>query len=142
MIPFAAPSDDILFSMRVVADAAGLAAWDDDLAQDILQAFARFAEAELAPINARGDRAGCVLDQGRVRMPSGFAEVYAQVAAMGWQGLSAPEPYGGMGQGPLVAAMVSEVFSGANHALQMLCNLVPGAIATLLAHGTDRQQAE
>ena len=142
MIPFAAPTEDILFSMRVVAGAADLPGWDDDLVQDILQAFASFAEAEIAPINASGDRAGCYLENGRVRMPDGFAEVYRQLAAMGWQGLTAPEAFGGMGQGPLVAAMVSEVFSGANHALQMISNLVPGAIATLLAFGTDRQQAE
>jgi 3-(methylthio)propanoyl-CoA dehydrogenase len=140
MIPFAAPTGDILFSMREVAGAAALPGWDDDLAQDILQAFATFAEAEIAPINASGDRAGCVLENGRVRMPPGFAPVYAQLAAMGWQGLTAPERFGGMGQGPLIAAMVSEVFSGANHALQMVCNLVPGAMATLLSFGTERQQ--
>jgi 3-(methylthio)propanoyl-CoA dehydrogenase len=142
MIPFSAPIADILFSMRDVASAADLPEWDDDLVQDILQAFAGFAEAEIAPLNARGDRDGCRLENGRVRMPDGFAPVYAQLAAMGWQGLTAPEAFGGMGQGPLIAAMVSEVFSGANHALQMVCNLVPGAIATLLSFGSDRQQAE
>jgi len=142
MIPYAAPTEDILFSMRTVAGAAELPGWDDDLARDVLLAFATFAEAEIAPINASGDRTGAVLENGRVRMPMGFAQVYAQLAAMGWQGLTAPEAFGGMGQGPLMAAMVSEVFSGANHALQMVCNLVPGAIATLMAFGTDRQQAD
>ena len=141
MIPFGAPIEDILFSMRAVAGATDLPAWEDDLAQDILVAFARFAEAEIAPLNATGDRAGCVLADGRVRMPDGFADAYGQLAAMGWQGLTAPEAFGGMGQGPLVAAMVSEVFSGANHALQMICNLVPGAIATLRAFGSPAQQA-
>lgn len=141
MIPFAAPTEDILFSLRAVAGAAELPDWEDDLAQDILRAFASFAESRIAPINASGDRDGCVLENGRVRMPEGFAAVYAQLAAMGWQGLTAPERFGGMGQGPLMAAMVSEVFSGANHALQMVCNLVPGAMATLLCFGTERQQA-
>ena len=140
MIPFAAPTEDILFSMRAVAGAADLPEWDDNLAQDIVTAFARFAEAEIAPLNASGDRAGCVLQNGRVRMPDGFAAAYRNLAAMGWQGLTAPEAFGGMAQGPLVAAMVSEVFSGANHALQMVCNLVPGAIATLRAFGSAAQQ--
>jgi alkylation response protein AidB-like acyl-CoA dehydrogenase len=37
---------------------------------------------------------------------------------------------------------VSEVFSGANHAVQMICTLVPGAISTLLKFGTEAQQAQ
>ena len=73
-------------------------------------------------------------------MPDGFAETFEQLAEMGWQGLTAPERFGGMEQGPLVAAMVSEVFSGANHSMQMVCNLVPGAISTLLRFGTEAQQ--
>lgn len=142
MIPFAAPVDEILFSLRDVAGAGGLPEWDDDLARDILEAFAAFAEGELAPLNASGDAQGCRLQAGRVAMPEGFPAAYAALADMGWQGLTAPEDLGGMGQGPLIAAAVSEVFSGANHAMQMVCNLVPGAISTLRRFGTDRQQAE
>lgn len=141
MIAFTAPTDDILFSLRDIAGAGDLPEWDDELANDILLAFASFAEGEIAPIDEQGDRQGCRLENGRVRMPEGFRDVYQQLAAMGWQGLTAPEAHGGMGQGALVSAMVSEVFSGANHALQMVCNLVPGAISTLRRFGTDAQQA-
>lgn len=142
MIPFTAPRDAILFSLRDVAGAGDLPGWDDDLAADILGAFSDFAEGELAPLNASGDAQGCTLENGRVRMPEGFAEAYAQLAEMGWQGLTAPEAHGGMEQGPLVAAMVSEVFSGANHAMQMVTGLVPGAMETLLHFGTEAQQTE
>ncbi|MGP6087135.1 acyl-CoA dehydrogenase family protein [Antarctobacter jejuensis] len=142
MIPFAAPVDDIMFSMRDVAGAPALPDWDEDLAGDILTAFARFAESVIAPLDELGDQQGARLENGRVRMPDGFSEAFAQLAEMGWQGLTAPEAHGGMAQDPLVAAMVSEVFSGANHALQMVCNLVPGAISTLLHFGTDAQQAK
>lgn len=141
MIPFAAPTDEILFSMRHVAGAPALDSWDDALAQEILKAFADLAEGEIAPTNEIGDRQGCRLENGRVVMPDGFGAVYAQLAELGWQGLTAPEAYDGMGQGPLVGAMVSEVFSGANHALQMVCTLVPGAISILLNFGTQAQQA-
>lgn len=141
MIPYAAPVEDILFSMRNVAGASELPGWDDDLAGDILSAFADFAEGEIAPLDEVGDREGCRLEDGRVRMPAGFGPAFAQMAEMGWQGLAAPEDHAGMGQGPLVSAMVSEVFSGANHAMQMVCNLVPGAISILLRFGTEGQQA-
>ncbi|MEZ5824838.1 MAG: acyl-CoA dehydrogenase family protein [Geminicoccaceae bacterium] len=115
--------------------------WDNELAGDILEAFSAFAEGVVAPLDEIGDREGARLENGRVRMPEGFAAAYAQLAEMGWQGLSAPEVHGGMEQGPLVAAMVSEVFSGANHAMQMVCNLVPGAVRTLLRFGSPSQQS-
>ncbi|GGB99711.1 acyl-CoA dehydrogenase [Marivita lacus] len=140
MTDFAAPTDDILFSLRHVAEAHRLAEWDDDLATDILGHFAQFAEGVLAPLNAVGDAQGAQLENGRVRMPDGFADAYAQLAEGGWQGLRAPERFGGMAQPALVAAGVSEIFTGANHAMQMVCGLVPGAIDTLLHFGTSAQQ--
>lgn len=142
MTPFQAPVDDILFSLRDVAGAKDLDGWDDELASDILTAFSSFAEGVIAPLDESGDAQGCRLEHGKVRMPSGFDDAFGQLAEMGWQGLTAPEQFGGMAQGPLVAAMVSEVFSGANHSMQMVCNLVPGAISTLLRFGTEAQQSE
>jgi alkylation response protein AidB-like acyl-CoA dehydrogenase len=142
MIPFASPTDDILFSLGAVARAERLDNWDADLAQEILTQFGRFAEAELAPLNAVGDQQGCRLENGRVRMPDGFAAAYTALAENGWQSLAAPEEFGGMDISPVIASGVFEVFSGANHSMQMVCNLVPGAIATLKRFGTDAQKAE
>ncbi|MCQ2003283.1 acyl-CoA dehydrogenase family protein [Rhizobium sp. NRK18] len=142
MIPFAAPVDDILFSMVQVADATSLPGWDGELAEGIIRHFADFAEGVIAPLDEIGDRQGCRLEGGRVRMPDGFAPAFRQLVEMGWQGLTAPEQFGGMGQGGLVAAGISEIFSGACHSLQMVCNLVPGAVSTLLAFGSEAQQAE
>ncbi|SFA68958.1 hypothetical protein SAMN05421688_0066 [Poseidonocella pacifica] len=141
MTAFEAPVDDILFSLQNVAGADQLPQWDGDLGPEIIKHFAAFAEGVIAPLNAPGDRQGCALENGYVRMPDGFAEAFAQLSAMGWQGLSAPEEHGGMAQNALVAAAVSEIFSGANLSMQMVCNLVPGAISTLRRFGTDAQQA-
>ncbi|WP_353471277.1 acyl-CoA dehydrogenase family protein [Salipiger sp. H15] len=138
MIPFQAPTDEILASLRLFAgDTPG---WDADLTQEITGHFAAFAEGVLAPLNGPGDRQGCALENGRVRMPEGFGAAYAELAESGWQGLTAPEEFGGQALDHLTAAAVSEIFSGANHALQMVTGLVPGAISTLLAHGTPEQQ--
>lgn len=139
MTGFHAPVDDILFSLAHVAGASGLDDWDGDTTRDVLHHFGQFAEDVLAPLNAVGDRQGLRLENGRVRMPDGFGAAYRQLAQDGWQGLTAPEGYGGMAAQPLVAAGVSEIFSGANHALQMVCTLVPGAVATLLKFGTRAQ---
>ena len=140
MIPFSAPVDEILFSVQHIAKAGRLHDWDAGTAAEILGHFAGLAEGVIAPLNAVGDRVGAQLVQGRVRMPDGFAAAYAQLAEGGWQGLTAPEAYGGMGLSPLIGAACSEVFSGANHAMQMICNLVPGAISTLLRFGTESQK--
>ncbi|MFD1794528.1 acyl-CoA dehydrogenase [Paracoccus aurantiacus] len=138
MIPFQAPVDDIFHSLRSFA--GDLPDWDAELSEEIVRHFASLAEGVLAPLNATGDRQGCRLENGRVRMPDGFGTGYAELAAGGWQGLTAPDALGGQALDHLTAAAVSEIFSGANHALQMVTGLVPGAISTLLAHGTRDQQ--
>ncbi len=141
MTAFHAPVDDILFSLVHVAKAGRLPAWDADLAREIVGHFASFAEERIAPLDATGDAEGCRLENGRVRMPAGFAEVYHDLAAQGWQGIGAPEEFGGQNLGRAVNAAVSEIFTGANHALQMVTSLAHGATDLLLHHATPGQQA-
>jgi alkylation response protein AidB-like acyl-CoA dehydrogenase len=141
MTAFRAPVADILFSLREVARADRLPDWDDDLAREVIGHFASFAEERIAPLDEVGDREGCRLENGRVRMPAGFGELYRELAAQGWQGLSVPEAYGGQGLNAAVLAGVSEIFTGANHALQMVLSLAPGAVATLLRFGSEDQKA-
>lgn len=141
MTTFTAPIDDILRSLET-AGAGQLPDWDNDLAPEIIGHFGAFAEGVIAPLNEVGHSQGCQLEEGRVRMPDGFKDAFDQLAEMGWQGLTAPEEHGGMEQNALVAAAVSEIFSGANLSMQMVCNLVPGAISTLLRFGSEAQQAE
>lgn len=140
MTTFTAPVDEILASLTA-AGVAELPDWDDTLARDIIGHFAAFAEGRIAPLDEPGDAEGAQLENGKVRMPTGFAEVFAELAEGGWQGLTAPEEYGGMEQNHIIAAAISEIFSGANHSMQMVCNLVPGHISTLLRYGTDAQKA-
>lgn len=141
MTAFRAPVEDILFSLREVARADRLPDWDDDTAREVIGHFATFAEERIAPLDERGDTEGCRLEAGRVRMPAGFTELFQDLAAQGWQGLSVPEEYGGQGLGEAVLAGVSEIFTGANHSLQMVASLAPGAVATLLRFGSDAQKA-
>ena len=141
MKPFAAPLDDILFSLEYMAGAPRLTDWDGDFAAEIAGHFASFAEAEIAPLDEAGDRQGCTLTDGRVAMPNGFADVYKAYAEQGWSGLTAPVEFGGQGVGAVILAMTSEIFSGACHSLQMVTGLVPGAIRTLVRFGTEDQKA-
>lgn len=140
MTPFAAPVEDILFSLEHVANATRLPDWDRETTAEVLGHFSQLAEGAIAPLNASGDAIGASLENGRVRMPPGFDAAYRQLASGGWQGLTAPETYGGMALSSVIGAGVSEIFSGANHSMQMVCNLVPGAISTLLRFGSDTQK--
>lgn len=141
MTPFKAPLDDILFSLNHVAEAITLPEWDCDLGGEVARHFAGFVEGEIAPLDALGDQQGCRLDGGRVFMPDGFAKAYKGFSKQGWAGLTAPVEYGGQGLGALMLAVTSEIFSGANHSLQMVTGLVPGAIRTILRFGSDDQKS-
>ncbi|WP_071674671.1 acyl-CoA dehydrogenase family protein [Nioella nitratireducens] len=141
MKPFTAPLDDILFTLTHVAGADSTPDWDADMAREIGAHFAAFAEGEIAPLDEPGDRQGCRLENGRVRMPDGFGAVYKAYTDQGWPGLTAPQEHGGQGMGAMMLAITSEIFSGANHSLQMVTGLVPGAVRVLTRFGTPNQQA-
>ncbi len=141
MAEFKAPIDDILKTQNMLFDGREHIQFDAATSASIITEFARFAEQEIAPLNSEGDAIGCSLTQeGGVTMPKSFKPAFEMLAANGWQGLTISERYGGMGLDKLTAAAVSEIFSGACHALQMVCNLVPGAVEILEQYGTEDQK--
>lgn len=140
MSTYAAPVEDILFSLEHIAEASTLNDFDLETHREIASHFAAFAEGVLAPLNGPGDREGASLVNGRVHMPSGFKAAYDQYCAQGWPGLSLPEKYGGQGLGDIALAITSEIFAGANHAFEMTTGLMPGAARTLLRFGTKEQR--
>ncbi|REG45937.1 acyl-CoA dehydrogenase [Paracoccus versutus] len=140
MIPFAAPVDDILFTLDHVAQAGRLPDWDADLAREVVTQFARFAEGEVAPADEAADRDGCRLDDGRVQMPAGLVAAYRSFAEQGWQALSLPEQAGGQGISGALAGATTEILAGASHAFQMVVGLVPGAARTIALFGSDKQK--
>jgi len=141
LVPYTKTLDDIVFSIDHLADAHRIGDWETEESRGILEHFESFAQDVLAPTNSEGDQVGAQLENGVVRMPTGIKSAYRDLAAGGWQGLSAPEKFGGSGLSHVLSAAVSELFSGANLSMQMVCNLVPGAITTLLHHGSDAQRS-
>jgi alkylation response protein AidB-like acyl-CoA dehydrogenase len=138
---FRAPVEDILHSLQCVAGHTRMAGWDAELAGEVVHQFARFAEADLAPLNASGDEQGCRLADGRVVTPDGFRAAYTEYAGQGLPGLTLPVAHGGQDMPLCLQGAVTEIFAGANHALQMLCGLATGAAHAIAAHGTPQQVA-
>ncbi|MEJ2023305.1 MAG: acyl-CoA dehydrogenase family protein, partial [Maritimibacter sp.] len=62
-----------------------------------LEGYAQFCREQIAPLSQTGDTQGARFDNGRVTMPEGNAQAYAQFVEMGWQALTHPVEYGGIG---------------------------------------------
>ena len=141
------PVSDIAFALshlaglRAFEGHAAFESYDPDLIEPILDEAGKLARDVLAPLNQSGDKAGAHLSETGVTAAPGFAEAYKTFQEGGWMGLSAPEEWGGQGLPKVLGLAVMEMFHGANMAFALCPMLSFGAIAALLAHGTDDQKA-
>src|SRR5438067_4451735 len=134
---YAAPLADMRFTIDTVARLDGEAA---EIADAILEEAARFAAAELAPLNQPADRIGSVLENGVVRTPSGFRDAYRRYAEGGWMGLACDPAHGGQGLPLTLATPVVEMWNSACMSWALCPLLTFGAIDMLAAHGTPEQR--
>ncbi|MNF45245.1 Acyl-CoA dehydrogenase [compost metagenome] len=144
MPSYQAPLRDLQFVIHELNDFTahyqqldGCEAIDAAMLDTIVEQAAKFAEQEVAPLNAVGDIQGCTWQDGQVSTPPGFAAAFRQFADNGWLALEKPQAYGGQGLPPSMGSVVNDLLFSANHAWNMYLNLTTGAISTLYAHGDD-----
>lgn len=147
MPSYKAPVEDVMFLLNDVLDINkynNLPGFEDvspETVGAILGEGAKLCEELLQPLNASGDREGCVRsDDGEVTTPDGFKPAYQSYREGGWVGLPAPVEYGGLGLPAVLNSVMQEFVSGANLAFGMYPGLTQGAIAALLEHGSDAQK--
>ena len=145
MPTYTAPIKDMQFVLHDLlkisqSDIPGYADLEADFTAAILGEAGKLTGDVLAPLNAVGDREGCVLENGVVRTPTGFKAAFDQVRDGGWPGLDMPEQYGGQGMPYIIGTAVGEMFSSANQAFTMYQGLTHGAASAILAHGTEDQK--
>jgi acyl-CoA dehydrogenase len=141
-MPYRSPAADILFSLSAVADLPRLIEQgvmgdlDWDSVSSIVAEAGRFATEEIAPLNRPGDLAGARYENGVVTTAPGFADVYRRWAEAGWNGVSAPAVFGGMGLPHLVNVACTEIWNGASMSFALCPLLTEGAVHALQAFGS------
>ncbi|TCD05162.1 acyl-CoA dehydrogenase [Erythrobacteraceae bacterium CFH 75059] len=147
MPTYTAPVRDALFVINEVLDLPalnnlpGFASATPDLVESILTEAGRFTAEVLAPLNRSGDEEGCTRhEDGSVTTPAGFKNAYDQFVEAGWGTLTAPEEFGGQGLPHVVGFAVEEFISAANQSFGMYPGLANGAVAALLATGSQEQK--
>src|SRR5690606_30925569 len=112
-----------------------------DLADNIVEEAAKFAETVLEPLNASGDREGATWTPEGVVMPKGFREAYAAYVESGWAQLSIGTELGGQGMPQLVNAAVEELMFAANMSFFLGTSLARGAVDAIAASATAELKA-
>lgn len=110
---------------------------DASLARDILSNGSDLVRETIAPHAAGMDTDACRFENGRVRMPGAFHDIWKAYAEGGWLSLAIPTKDGGHGLPHLVQAAFSEMVCGASVPVSMLPLLVRGAAAILSTYGDD-----
>jgi alkylation response protein AidB-like acyl-CoA dehydrogenase len=145
---YEAPLRDMRFALFDVLGAEalyarlGFAGAQRDVLDAVLDEAARFTQTVLAPLNAVGDHVGCTHDKdtGAVTSPPGFARAYEQFVEGGWNGLIAPEEFGGQGMPDSFGVVLKEMIDAANLAWGNYPLLSHGATEALRQHGEAWQQ--
>jgi alkylation response protein AidB-like acyl-CoA dehydrogenase len=143
---YRAPLTDIGFVLHHVlkvqdSDIPGYGDLDAGFTQAILEEAGKLCSDVLAPLNAVGDREGCQLENGKVRVPSGFQAAFDALRQGGWTAIDCDVDHGGQGLPYILHTAVNETFVSANMALQMYQGLTHGAYSALRVHGTEAQKA-
>jgi acyl-CoA dehydrogenase len=144
---YRAPIADILFAM--IHEAGLDLGLKDGIHADLGGGFAeatlteagKFAENVLEPLNRVGDNEGAKFEAGRVAAAPGFAEAYRQWTEGGWNAITGPSEYGGMGLPVLLNTACIEIWSAANMAFSLCPLLTLAAIEAVQSHASEALNA-
>ncbi|MBW9115747.1 acyl-CoA dehydrogenase [Rhizobium cauense] len=140
---YKAPVEEISFTLKHVAglgsaiEAGLLGDLGEDLVDAILHEAGRFATDEVAPLAEIGDRQGSRLVDGKVVTPDGWRNLYQDWIAGGWNGLTAPEEFGGQALPHMLNVAALEMWNSGSMAFALCPTLTMGAIEAINNHASD-----
>jgi alkylation response protein AidB-like acyl-CoA dehydrogenase len=144
---YTAPVKDMMFAMTHLAGLQkvnalpGMADFEQDTAQAVLEESAKFCQDVVAPLNWAGDQQPSSWKDGVVTTTPGFKEAFKQFAEGGWQGVIHPAEYGGQGMPKLIATACAEMLHASSLSFALCPMLTDGAIEALLTAGSDELKA-
>ena len=108
-----------------------------DLVKDILEEAAKINQDLILPLAKVGDEKPCIYENGVVRTPPGYKEVYSKFIEDGWTSLSCDPKYGGQGIPKTVSTFFEEMLSSASLSFKLYSELSIGAYNCILQHGSE-----
>ena len=132
--------EELLGSGALLAASPHLSDYSDDLARQVLEEAARFAEGVLDPLNQPGDTVGARWTPEGVMTAPGFREAYSKFIAGGWVALGSDPDYGGQRVPRVLGSAVGEFWGSANLAFKLGPMLTHGAAHALDLTGSPAQK--
>jgi len=106
--------------------------------KDILQQAAKINQELILPLAKIGDEKPCIYENGVVRSPPGYKEVYKKFIEDGWTSLSCDPKYGGQGMPKTVSTFFEEMLSSSSLSFKLYSELSIGAYNCILHHGSQK----
>jgi hypothetical protein len=123
-----------------LTNTAKYAEYSKEMYDMVLDQAWKLAENELEPANSKGDRDGCVWEEGKVRVPESYHRPYQMYREGGWLPISEDVEAGGQGFPVVMGLSAIEAFGAANLALFLYPGLTHGAARLLEVYGTEEQK--
>ena len=143
MTTYSAPVEDMMFLFEHLRDNKNYNEIErykeinTDLVKDILQEAAKINQELIFPLAKVGDENPCVYENGVVRTPPGYKEVYSKFIEDGWTSLSCDPKYGGQGMPKTVSTFFEEMLSSSSLSFKLYSELSLGAYNCILHHGSE-----
>ena len=143
MTIYSAPIDDMMFLFEHLKDNKEYNEIEKnkevtpDLVKNILEEAAKINQDLILPLAKVGDEKPCIYENGVVRTPPGYKEVYSKFIDDGWVSLSCDPEYGGQGMPKTVSAFFDEMLSSSSLSFKLYSELSIGAYNCLKTHGTE-----
>ena len=143
MTTYTAPINDMMFLFEKLRDnphyneLKKYKEVNPDLAKDILEQAAKINENLILPLAKIGDETPATFENGVVRTPPGYKEVYKKFIEDGWVSLSCDTEYGGQGMPKTISSFFDEMLSSASLSFKLYSELSIGAYNCILHHGND-----
>ena len=115
---------------------------DAELVNEVITQGAKFAQEVIAPLNREGDEQGCVLQDGGVTTPHGFANAYQEYIANGWNAMLGNPDFGGQDLPYTAAVPIHEMLNSANLSWRLTTMLTESAVLAVDRHASESLQQQ